>query len=490
MTAEIESKFALADGQSLPGLERLGDPGEVVELQLAATYFDSPHFVLTRAHQVVRHRVGGVDEGWHVKLPGNDAEHRHERQAPVDLPRPPEALRSLVAATLVDQPLIPVAQLSTQRRQTELRGPAGDVSALVCEDAVRVVVGGAVHAWREAEVELVNGPESLIDAVAGTFADAGIRPALLQSKIGRALQEAMAADDSAVRGPGGPAGSVVAEYLAVQVGTLQSKEADSRRDAPDSVHRSRVATRRLRSVLQTFAPLYTRAGVRALRTELRWHAGELGVPRDAEVLRDRLEEALDQAGIPEGEPGRELMLATLVATHAQAHAEMVATMNTPRYDELHRALASFLAEPPYRAKAARPAEEVLPPLLRRARDRVALARDVAVANPDDLHAWHECRKEAKAVRYACEALTPAFGPDARAHAKSWTRVTEAFGEVQDSAVACELLAGIAHQAAGAVATGSFEVLIAQERARASEALVRGRAALDDALAATEVLGGC
>ena len=54
-------------------------------------------------------------------------------------------------------------------------------------------------------------------------------------------------------------------------------------------------------------------------------------------------------------------------------------------------------------------------------------------------------------------------------AKSWTRVTEAFGEVQDSAVACELLAGIAHQAAGAVATGSFEVLIAQERARASEA---------------------
>ena len=75
MTAEIERKFALADGQALPGLEHLGDPGEVVELQLAATYFDSPHFVLTRAHQVVRHRVGGVDEGWHVKLPGNDAEH-------------------------------------------------------------------------------------------------------------------------------------------------------------------------------------------------------------------------------------------------------------------------------------------------------------------------------------------------------------------------------------------------------------------------------
>ena len=483
MSAEIERKFALDETQSLPGLEHLGPVGQTVELPLAASYFDTPHFALTRAHQVLRHRVGGVDEGWHVKLPGVDAGHRSEVQAAVELPRPPEELRALVAETLRDQPLIPVAQVSTQRRQTELLGPGGTVFALVCEDSVEVVVGGIAHSWREAEVELVDGPESLIDDVAGALASAGIQPAVLQSKIGRALQEAIAADDAAIVGVEGPAASVIANYLAVQLGTLQAKEADVLRDEPDAVHRSRVATRRWRSALRTFARLYEPGAVSALRTELAWHAGELGVPRDAEVLRDRLADALEQAGIPAGEPGRELMLDTLAATHAQAHAELVATMCTPRYDELHRGLARFLAAPPVRARATQPARNVLPAMLERARDRVVRAREAALLNPDDLHGWHECRKEAKAMRYGCEALAPAFGPAARSLAKSWTQVTEAFGEVQDSAVACELLAGIARQAEGTMSTASFDALIAQETDRAAGSLARGREALDEALAA-------
>ncbi len=489
MSAEIERKFALDDTQSLPGLEHVGLVGQTVELPLAASYFDTPHFALTRAHQVLRHRVGGVDEGWHVKLPGADAGHRSEVQAAVELPRPPEELRALVAETLRDQPLIPVAQVATQRRQTELLGPDGQVFALVCEDSVRVVVSGIAHSWREAEVELVDGPESLIDDVADALAAAGIRPAVLQSKIGRALQEAISSDDAAIVGVEGPASSVIADYLAVQLGTLQAKEAAVLRDEPDAVHRSRVATRRWRSALRTFARLYDAGVVAALRTELAWHAGELGVPRDAEVLRDRLTEALEQAGIPAGEPGRELMLDTLAATHAQAHAELVATMGTPRYDDLHRALAGFLAAPPLRPRAARPARDILPGMLERTRARVVRAREAAVLNPEDLHGWHECRKEAKAMRYGCEALAPAFGPAARSLAKSWTQVTEAFGEVQDSAVACDLLAGIARQAAGTMSTASFETLIAHETERAVESLAKGRAALDEALAAGQDLLG-
>ena len=87
------------------------------------------------------------------------------------------------------------------------------------------------------------------------------------------------------------------------------------------------------------------------------------------------------------------------------------------------------------------------------------------------------------MRYGCEALAPAFGPAARSLAKSWTQVTEAFGEVQDSAVACELLAGIARQAEGTMSTASFDALIAQETDRAAGSLARGREALDEALAA-------
>ena len=66
-----------------------------------------------------------------------------------------------------------------------------------------------------------------------------------------------------------------------------------RRDEPDAVHKMRVGTRRLRSTLKTFRPLYDRDTTDRLRAELRWLAESLGHVRDAEVLAARLGRALD-----------------------------------------------------------------------------------------------------------------------------------------------------------------------------------------------------
>src|SRR3954447_13268727 len=73
-----------------------------------------------------------------------------------------------------------------------------------------------------------------------------------------------------------PSGAVVLTHLRLQVAQVQTQDQPVRLDTPDSVHKMRVATRRLRSALTTFKPLFHGSVVRPLRDELKWLAGELG----------------------------------------------------------------------------------------------------------------------------------------------------------------------------------------------------------------------
>jgi inorganic triphosphatase YgiF len=63
------------------------------------------------------------------------------------------------------------------------------------------------------------------------------------------------------------------DYLAAQLGVLQALEPAVREDAPDAVHKSRVATRRARSALKTFRDLFDGSVAEHLRGELSWLAG-------------------------------------------------------------------------------------------------------------------------------------------------------------------------------------------------------------------------
>lgn len=473
MSAEVERAFELVAGQELPPLPGLG---EFAEFTLEATYFDTRHFALTRSRHVLRRRVGGEDEGWHVKLPGTDIEHRVEHHAPLGTPRPPADLRKLVEAPLAGQALLPVARLHTIRRQAELRGPDGALAALVCVDEVTATTTVAVDSWREAEIELAGGDPALIEDLTLRLADAGIHPAAMQSKIGRTLGPAIAADDQRQAGAA-QAGEVVLDYLSTQLGTLQALESGVLADHPDAVHRSRVATRRMRSALATFATLFDPATVRALRSELAWHAVELGVPRDAEVLRDSLLGALDSIGVAADAPQRQVIVDRLSGVHRSAHAELVETMATVRYDRLHEDLAGWLVAPPETAAAAAAAVPLLHGLLDRARGRAANRLAEALVDPSDLAGWHEVRKTAKAVRYCAEAVAPAFGERARTHAAAWEAVTDALGELQDSVVARE---AFADQAGDPV----VDALLAFQVGRGTADLARGRTALDAALSAS------
>ena len=474
MTLEVERKFDLDPGQELPPLDGL-EPS--AEFRLEATYFDTIHFALTRQRLVVRHRTGGDDDGWHVKLPGSDVDHRVEHHAPPDAPRLPPGLRDLVADSLDGQALVPVARLRTRRRQAPWRNPAGQLLGLVCTDDVTATTALGSTSWREAEVELVGADPGLLDGVTTAFAAAGVHPATAKAKIARTLADVIAADDAARAGDPTAAG-VVLDYVSRQVGTLQELEAGVLGDEPDAVHRSRVATRRLRSALRTFRALFDQDEVRRVRDELAWHAGELGAARDAEVLRDGLLEALDNLGTPAEAAERELIGQSLHEAHQRAHAELRQTMATPRYDRLQESLAHWLADPPLAAADPVPAAPILHGLLDRSRARVATGYLAALRAPDDPAGWHEVRKAAKAVRYCAEALEPVYGERAGEHAAAWEAVTDAFGELQDSVVARAAIADLDRE------SPALAALLAYQVGRGRAELSRGRAALDAARAAS------
>src|SRR5258708_36465272 len=90
-------------------------------------------------------------------------------------------------------------------------------------------------------------------------------------------------------------------YARAQVRTLLSFDPLVRRDAPDSVHQMRIATRRLRSMLRSFGQVLRRDQIeggrgpgQGLGGELKWLGDVLGAARDAEVLDAHLRGALKE----------------------------------------------------------------------------------------------------------------------------------------------------------------------------------------------------
>src|SRR5699024_5123528 len=117
------------------------------------------------------------------------------------------------------------------------------------------------------------------------------------------------------------------------------------------------------------------------------------------------------------------------------------------YVGLQQDLVRLLTDPPLAAAAGRPAVEVLRQPVERARKKTLTwhQRSLEATGDDHWTARHETRKMAKAVRYAFELLAEAF-PEAPDCAQAWERVTDSYGEVNDSVVARERLMELAEAA--------------------------------------------
>ncbi|MGD7733272.1 CHAD domain-containing protein [Propionibacteriaceae bacterium G57] len=495
---ETERKYVLgddADGVAAPVPDLITLPpgyrwGASRDLDLVADYVDTPDLALLRSGHTLRRREGGDDAGWHLKLPKH-GDSRVEVRAPLEDGRSaslvPPQLRARVDDVVDRAPLVGVARLVTHRVESEVvrAGPDAQVVALVADDRVRseAPLARRSTAWHEVEVELVEGtPDDLAELDQALLA-AGLTAAGGGPKLAHAL--GVGTDDAPRdrRAKQGSGAEVVLAHLGRQVGMLQALAPGVREDAPDTVHKSRVATRRLRSTLGSFGKVVDASATQALRDEVRWWGQVLGAPRDAEVLQARLVPALD--ALPDDQIAgdvRERLSRQLAERHGAAHAELVEAMDGERAAALMEALVDLLVHPPLGPQAKHSAQKVHRRVGKKVRRRVEKARREAAAasGAERLERLHDVRKRAKAARYAHEAFGDLEHAGAKQHAQLWEGVTESLGDWQDTVVAEVALRQLAAEAAAAgQPTATHDVLIADEQQRGRLALVKATRQLEE-----------
>jgi CHAD domain-containing protein len=490
----LSELFAGAGGQPADGSPL--SEGDVAEHRLEAVYFDTTDLRLASAGVTLRRRTGGDDSGWHLKKPAARAAGFVLRLPPGRLPpgrtprTVPEQLLSMVWAQTLGRPLQPVASVTTMRTVRRLSDPTGRALIEVADDRVTAQrlfpLGGAGDAvgaptrWREIEIGLDSGTGDtgdLIDALDAGLQRYGLRKAAW-SKLAHVLDGALPSQTGRGRKAGRrrglsaktTAGEVVLGHLEEQVAQVRSQDMPVRLDAPDAVHKMRVATRRLRSALSTFQPLFETDVVRPLRDELKWLAGELGAARDAEVMRDRVRTAVAGEGAA-ASVSADAAQTELDVAYRTAHDRVLAELDGDRYHRILTMLQDLVEEPPLRKRAKARSGRALPPLIARTYDRVrdlVTEAEARPAGPEREELWHDARKAAKQSRYAAESVAPVFGEDASAFAAAMEAVQEALGEHQDSVLTRERLRDLALHASSTEAAFLYGRLHAQEEARSAE----------------------
>jgi CHAD domain-containing protein len=445
---EVERKFEVFESTVSPSFEGLSSVARVERSpsqQLDAVYFDTPAHDLAARRVTLRRRTGGTDAGWHLKLPaGPDA--RTEVRTPLgdetDSDAVPDDLLDVVLAIVRDRPLGPVARISTSRTVDMLYGPDGTALAEFCDDQVvaRAADEESQQRWREWELELAEGGDrTLLDRLANRLLDAGAVPAGHGSKLARVLESED--DTRQVEPPADPVHRAVAE----QVEELLVWDRAVRADAYDSVHQMRVTTRKIRSLLQASEGAFGISDDAWILDELRQLAAVLGVARDAEVLAERYEKALDELPkeLVRG-PVRERLVDGAKKHYKSGLRRSLIAMRSERYFRLLDALEGLVAaEPPPTQPGEERAHLTIDSAYRRVRKAAKRAAQAAEDENRD-EALHRIRKGAKRLRY-----TAAATGDSKVSDRAKT-IQTLLGDHQDSVVSRTHLS---HQTEAAQAAG-------------------------------------
>lgn len=251
------------------------------------------------------------------------------------------------------------------------------------------------------------------------------------------------------------------DYLNAQIRQMQNGESELRsKETPDTIHDTRVATRRFRSTLRVFAKVLGGAAG-DLDRELKWYAGLLGDVRDCQVQARRFNAALD--AMPKElilGPVRSRIRSDLHAIELPARTRLGEALDSERYRRLQAALGRWRDEPPV--------DEHLPAkaLRKRARraQRKADRRLVAALDSGDDVMLHKARKAAKRARYAAELGKP-LDQRAKRTIKHYKRIQGLLGDHQDTVVAAEALRRMALTAGTTVGENGFSygMLYAREQ---------------------------
>jgi CHAD domain-containing protein len=237
--------------------------------------------------------------------------------------------------------------------------------------------------------------------------------------------------------------AIVAGYLRIQLDAILHGDRELAQGA-DWIYPTRVALRRTRSTLRTFASLFDTSERRHLDHELRWWAGLLGAVRDRRVQISWLEDLRRSLGDDAHAAAAITHLTEALDQQcSEARETVMKELTGARHRELTRLLEQW-HEPPFTLNAGTQADDLVA-FVDSIRDAFAQALSQA-RRPDasDLDV-HEARKTGKRYRYAVELAAPLLGADAEVALERARLLQEELGHYQDSVVGIALATELGHQ---------------------------------------------
>lgn len=451
---EVERKVRVDDTFDIsPVLDHLGDyrARRGPAFPMHADYYDTDELTLFRWRMTLRRREGGLDQGWHLKIPvaGGAAGDRDEVRLELS-EHVPARLGDIVSPLIGEKPLKAQVIVETLRTPASIVDSTGRMLAEVVDDRVTVRLPGMPDShFREIEVEAADAddPASLacMQHVVDQFLAAG--GSLGTSSKAASALGTRASGECDVPEPKLPSSHVMAvDVIRYAIGhgvrALMLADVDVRRDAPDAAHQMRVAARRLRSFLHTYGDFFDPKWAARISDELAWMASELGAIRDTEVLLERL---LDHAGSLEEEDAArvsEFLTARVGQRLQSARSSALAALRSDRHQYLLEDLIDAAQNPSALPIAYADYSESMQRLATAAWDQFRHAvRELDIDTP--AAEWHHARILAKRARYAMDALAPLEGKAVKRFAHELAIATGLLGIHQDAFVAQEALRSLA-----------------------------------------------
>ena len=271
----------------------------------------------------------------------------------------PAEVADLVRAYLRSRPLERAACLRTDRTPIEIRGRDGQRLAEVTDDRVTVHAGPGQRKghFREVEVEVHAERKTgrdLLRAATRRLIAAGSRADRPIPKVIRALgQQASGPPEVLIPRIGADAtvSALIRHATSRSLAQIMRHDPGIRLgEDPEDVHQFRVATRRLRSDLRTFAPLLDPKPVSELRDGLRLLGAKAGAAREP-TFSSRLRAKGGQ--LPQRDAaGVEELIRRLDNQARAARAAFLDELRSPAYDQLLDALVNIASQPPIAAEPA------------------------------------------------------------------------------------------------------------------------------------------
>ena len=211
-------------------------------------------------------------------------------------------------------------------------------------------------------------------------------------------------------------------------------------DSPEDLHDMRVATRRLRAALSTFAHVLP-AEARVLERELRWLGSGLAAVRDLDVQLGRIGQ-VEAGESTDNRQALEQVCYTLTARRETARADLHRMLDSERYARLI-ALGGDMLTQPSPDEGLTLGLAAYPLVVRPFRHFRKRARHLSQDSPAT--EFHTVRKRARRLRYTVEFLTAAAPKAARSFTRRLVALQDVLGQHQDMEVAITELQAIAER---------------------------------------------